>query len=122
MTRRRLGHREDVVSAVAEEDPRDGRLRQQRKDRSHDLFFPVHPLQVTEPGIERAKLKARLFQNEGLPGRDDAKHDVGDAPSHGLRANRPVRDPTAIAQVRARVFRSQFEHESTNANCDPSVR
>src|SRR5207253_7539857 len=68
-----MGHGKDIVGMIAKEDLGDGRLRKQRMQNLHDFLFPVHPVQVAEPGIVCPQLRPGLLENDGTIRRDNAK-------------------------------------------------
>ena len=98
-SRWRVAHREYVIGPVAEEDLRHGRLGQEGIEHLHDLLLAIDALQVAEPGVAGAKLRAGLFEDERLLRCMNPKHGIGDTPAQHLHLRRSLAKPTVGAQV-----------------------
>ena len=76
----------------------------------HHLLLAVNPVQVAEPVVAGAQLRAGLLEDEALAGGLDAEDGVGDAAAQGLDPGRPGADAALSPQVGDGVVRGQFQH------------
>src|SRR5262249_5227936 len=116
---RGMTHGEDVVGAIGEQDFRNRGRRQQREQDLHDFLFAVDAVEVAEPGVAGAQLRARLFQNEAALWSLDPQDGVGYAPAQGFNAGRAGTYPSALAQVIKGIGGGQLEHGPIPSGSSP---
>src|SRR5438132_13955597 len=107
----RVAHREYVIGPVAEEDLRHGWLGQEGIEHLHDLLLTIDALQIAEPGVPGAKLRAGLLEDERLLRCVNAEYGIGNTPAQYLHLRWSLVNPTLGAQVIQSVVGVQLQHD-----------